>query len=280
MLNPIFFVVRHGLTPGNSTNTYRGWSNDANARLTGSGRDVVREAALWLKSAGQSFPLVMSDDLDRSVESREILKSLLQIPVAQTDKRLRPLNVGDFTGKSKLEYPLEKYLKNKSLVIPGGESVNSFNRREAEFFDVVTNLVGKIGKPILIVGHGSTVSFLHNHFNNTNPGNVGYEGLCNPGGVLMFTAKGIEPLTQKRSESPSSMAQGTAVAGFVTDELNRPPRECWNCKWFQRDINDLSGCANPVVRIDPQLVDRRQSDGTVAVGEQDCCNYFVNRVGT
>lgn len=233
---------------------------------------------MFLQSAGLTFPLIISDDLDRSVESRGILKNLLQIPVEQTDKELRPLDVGDFTGKSKTDHPIEKYIADQKLVIPGGESVAQFNTRQAKFFDTVAQIVEKLGKPILIVGHGSTVSFLHNHFNSG--ARVGYEGLTNPGGVLMFTSQGIEPLTQKKSESPSSMADGTALSGFVTDEQNRPPRECWNCKWFVRNVNDLAGCTNPVVRIDPALTEKRQEDGTIAIGENDCCNYFKNKIGS
>lgn len=278
MTNSLFYLTRHGATKGNAKNEYRGWSNEPDAQLTGAGRDLVREAALWLQSAGLSFPLIISDDLDRAVETRTILKDLLQIPVENTDKRLRPLNVGDFTGKSKADFPLEKYIKNKSLVIPGGESLNQFNARQAKFFDDVSEIVAKLGKPILLVSHGSTVSFLHNHFNDS--ANVGYEGLVNPGGVLMFTSKGVEPLTNKRDEAPSLFKQGTKLAGFVTAEQNIPPRECWNCRFFSRDTLGLGGCSHPLVTIDPQLVDRRQNDNTVSVGDRDCCDGFMNRIGS
>lgn len=276
-ITPLFFVVRHGITNGNQTDTYRGWSNGPDARLNADGRDVIREAALWLKKAGLSFPLIMSDDLERAVESRDILKSILQIPNEATDKRLRPLNVGDFTGESKKDHPLDEYLKSRSKKIPGGESMNEFESRAAKVFDDVAAIVAKLGKPILLIGHGSTTSFLYNNFNDG--GKVGYEGMVHPGGVLMFTSKGIEPLTRKRNETQSSLADGTALSGYVTDEENVPPRECWHCRSFVRNVNGLGGCINPVVRIDPQLVDRRQTDGSIAVGEEDCCNYFRNNIG-
>lgn len=274
-VNPLFFLCRHGATKGNAAGRYRGWSNEPDARLSGQGRDGVREAALWLQSAGLSFPLIISDDLDRAVETRDILKDILQIPVTQTDKRLRPLNVGDFTGKSKNDHPIQKYIDNPKVVIPGGESVAQFDKRMAKFFDDVAEITEKIGKPILLVCHGSTVSFLHNHFNDSKK--VGYEGLCNPGGVLMFTSKGIEPLTQKREESPSLFKSGTALSGFVTAETNKPPRECSFCRWFQRDTLGLGACSNPLVMLDPVLVPRRQTDNTVAVGDRDCCDSFATR---
>ena len=272
----LFAIVRHGATKGNSKNEYRSWSNDPDAQLTGAGRDGVRESALWLQKSGQSFPLIISDDLDRAVETRKILKDILQIPVDQTDPRLRPLNVGKFTGKKKSDYPLDKYLKNKALKIPGGESVNEFNSRQAKFFDYVSQVVAKLG-PILLVGHGSTVSFLHNHFNAG--GEIGYEGLVNPAGVLMFTSKGVEPLTNKREGSQSSMAVGTATSGYVTPEENVPPRSCWHCRYFSRDTIDTPLCNNPVVRVDPALADQRTENGLVIVNEDGCCNFYTSPIG-
>ena len=274
IINPIMFLVRHGKTGGNQANTYRSWSNGPDAQLTPEGRDGIRQSALFLQGTGIKFPLIISDDLDRSKETREILQSILDIRESHVDKRLRPLNVGDFIGKSKADYPLDKYIKNRSLKIPGGESLNQFDNRQAKFFDDVAAIVQKLNKPILIVGHGSTVSFLHNTFNSKSEGQVGYEGLVYPSGVLMFTSAGVIPLTNKREGSPAPLKDGTPTSGFVTDEENVPPRECWHCKFAAKDINGLLGCTHPVVRIDPKLQDRLQSDGTIAVGERDCCDMF------
>lgn len=278
MIPILFFVVRHGKTAGNAANKYRAWSNEPEAQLTGEGRDLVRESALWLQKSGQKFPLIISDDLDRAVETRNILQGILQIGTAETDARLRPLNVGELTGKSKADFPIDKYLKDKNLVIPGGESVNQFNARQAKFFDDVASIVEKLGRPILLVGHGSTVSFLHNHFNAGAA--VGYEGLVNPAGILMFTSKGIEPLTNKREGAQSSMAQGTATSGYVEPSENREPRSCWNCYWFSRDQIDTPLCGNPVVRVDPALTKQRTESGLVIVNEDGCCNYFRNKIGS
>lgn len=275
----LFFVTRHGITAGNEADKYRGWSNSPEARLNAEGRDGIREAALWYKKAQITFPLIMSDDLDRALESREILGDILGIKDFATDKRLRPLNVGDYTGKSKSDHPLERFIKNRNLKIPGGESMKEFDKREAEVFDDVAGIVQKLNKPILIIGHGSTISFLYNNFNQKGD-QVGYEGLVHPGGNLMFTSEGIEPLTRRKFETISPLKDGTALSGFCDEEESVPPRECWNCRSFARDIQGLGSCLHPVVRIDPQLVERRQDNGTVAVGEKDFCNYFRNAVKT
>ena len=280
MIQPIFYIVRHGATNGNTKQTYRAWSNAPDAQLNAQGRDDVREAGIFLKSLGLNFPLIISDDLDRTVESREILADILGIKHQETDKRLRPLNVGDFTGKSKIDHPLEPYLNDPSKVIPGGESVQHFDARQTKFFHDISLLVEKIKSPVLLVGHGSTVSFLHNH---TGPPKekIGYEGLMNPGGVAVFVKDGIIPLTKKREGGGTvPLKDGTAVSGYVDAKENKPPRECWNCRWAGRDINDLLGCRHRVVRLDPKLQDRKQSDGTIAVGDRDCCDMFANKIAT
>jgi broad specificity phosphatase PhoE len=279
LLNPLFFIVRHGATAGNKSNEYRGWSNAPYAQLSPEGREGVRESALWLKRSGQQFPMILSDDLDRTIETRDILADILGIQTREIDKRLKPLNVGDYTGQNKTDYPLDQFMQNTKMRIPGGESLDMFNRRQAVAFDDVSQIIAKLGKPILLVGHGSNVSFLYNHFNKD--GHIGYEGLVNPGGILVFTSAGIIPLTNKREPGVKTpLKDGTATSGFVDEDSNRPPRECWNCKWASRDIYKNLGCTHPVVRIDPDLVDRRQADGTILVGDRDCCDSFQNKVSS
>lgn len=217
----------------------------------------------------------MSDDLDRAVETREILADILGIQVRNTDRRLRPLNVGDYAGQNKDEYPLTQYMQNTNLRIPGGESLDMFNRRQAVVFDEISQIVEKLGKPILLVGHGSNVSFLYNHFNKS--GKIGYEGLVNPGGILVFTSAGVVPLTNKRESVKTPLKDGTPLSGYVDSETNRPPRECWNCR---NSAKDMAGyfCNHLVVKIDPELVSSRRTDGNVDVDERGCCDYFRNAV--
>jgi hypothetical protein len=148
-------------------------------------------------------------------------------------------------------------------------------------------LVARLKKPIVVVGHGSTISFLHNNFQGgtfslgKGP-KVGYEGLVHPGGVLTFTRQGIFPLLKSKQFDGEKMPykDGTPLAGFVTDEQNEPPRECWNCRNFGKEISGLGYCNHPLVRLDPKLQDRKQADGSIAVGERDCCDFFRNKIAT
>jgi broad specificity phosphatase PhoE len=287
MIQPLFFVVRHGRTPDNKENAYRGWSNEPEASLSPEGRDDARKAALYLKSTGYDFPAILSDSLSRAEETKQIVADILGIKIQKTDDRVRTIDVGDFTGKSKKDHPLTDYMANPSKVIPGGESFNSFNKRQSLFFADVMEVVAKLKKPIIIIAHGANVAFLYNHFNNTAGQKMEYEGLVNPGGVLVFVKEGIIPLTNKRENCNGTdggiklpFKDGTPASGFVTDEESVPPRECWNCKWSVKDLTETYGCTHIVVRLDPKLVSRRQNDGTIAVGDRDCCDMFANRIAT
>lgn len=281
MVEPLFFILRHGATASNADNCYRGWSNGPEAQLSPEGREGVRESCLFLKDCGYKFPLIICDDLDRAQETAKIAASILDIREIETVPGMKPLNVGDFTGKSKADFPIEPYLHMPDKKIPGGESHNDFDQRMAKVFSDVLELIEKIKHPILIIGHGSTVSFLHNHMTKRPNGEVGYEGLVLPSGVLVFTEDGVIPLIKKRQPVRNPYKDGTRVAGFVTDEENKPPRECWNCRYASKDTQTgLLGCGNLLVRIDPELKDQRQNDGTVSVGERDCCDMFRNKIAT
>lgn len=274
MDQPLFFLERHGETFSNDSGNYRGWSNSPEAQLSPAGREGVRESAIFLKRTGYIFPLILCDDLDRTQETAKITADILGITKIETVPDLKPLNVGDWIGKSKKDHPIEPYLHAPDKRIPGGETHNEFDARMKKVFGDVLDLILKTKQPILIIGHGSTVSFLHNHMTETNT-EVGYEGLTNPSGVLVFTVKGIIPLTKKRNPIDSPYADGTALSGFVTKEENPPPRSCWNCRNFQRDPQTYLGeCTHILVRIDPQLQKRKQTNGTIAVGDEDCCNNY------
>lgn len=60
---------------------------------------------------------------------------------------------------------------------------------------------------------------------------------------------------------------GTKLSGLVSDEENRPPRECHNCVWYKSDK-----CHHPVVIVDPEVPGK--SGEPKPVGDKWCCNYF------
>ncbi len=230
-MQPLFYVIRHGRTAGNENDIYRGWSNEKFAQLAPEGREDVKSAAQFLKKIGVSSPLILSDDLSRAVESEKIVAEILGIDAVEIDKRLRPLNVGEFTGKPKDKHPLDEYMKNRNKSIPGGESLNQFNKRLAKVFQDIVEAVAQLKQPLIVIGHGSTLSFLNYVGNNEE---MGYEGLVHPGGVAVYTKDGITPLFSKKlPDSDMSKLDQAVVLYMDGSEIGRPEgARCADCKTF------------------------------------------------
>jgi len=277
----LFVLGRHGRTSGNEDNLYRSHSNAEFAQLNADGRNDAREEGIFLQSIGLRFPLILTDDLDRTVETATIIAGILGIKPENIvqDKRLRPLDMGDWTGKSKDAHPLDAYMKDKSKKIPGGESLNILNKRQSLVFADILETIAKIHSPVLVIGHGTNAGYLHTHFNKKDSKEVGYEGLTHPGGCSVFTKDGITPIFKKREGSPQLYKDGTEVSGFVTSSENAPPRECWNCRWSQQSLPGLE-CTHPLVKIDPKTQGLKQTNGNIAVGERYCCDGFQNKIST
>lgn len=235
MNKTLLYIIRHGRTAGNEKDIYRGWSNEEWAQLSPEGRKDVTEAAVFLKRFGLKFPIILTDDLARSVESASIVAKILGIPEAEVDKRLRPLNVGDYTGKSKKKYPLDEYAKNRSKKIPGGENMDGFDNRLARMTSDMLELVAQLGQPILFIGHGSTIAFLYNAINGGKA--AGYEGLVEPGGVLLFSLDGLFPVLKEKTDDKSSNKKNQKLVQlekwsieFVGGKpTNDEPKACTNC---------------------------------------------------
>jgi hypothetical protein len=101
------------------------------------------------------------------------------------------------------------------------------------------------GGKILVGGHGSNVSYLHDQV--FHPGNVpvGYEGLVDPGGLVAVTRGGMVPLTRSRKGGKAKEKQG--IIGGPTEKLVKldrwailfvggkdtptkgAPKSCFNC---------------------------------------------------
>src|ERR1700678_2100938 len=97
----LFLLVRHGETFLNENEKYRGWADDDSAALDKKGIRQARVAARFLQSLPLKYGRIIVSDLDRSIHTAAIIGSVLGISDIHTDPRLRPLNVGDYTGKDK-----------------------------------------------------------------------------------------------------------------------------------------------------------------------------------
>jgi broad specificity phosphatase PhoE len=238
----LFFVVRHGETAGNQKKTYRGWSNGPDAQLDKSGRRDADEAGEYLASIGVPVALIITDSLDRTQETAELIAAYFPAAKIQAVRALHPLNVGDWTDKPKDEHPVEPYLKDPEKRIPGGDTVGAFNKGQLAIFTSIFQLVDEFpaGK-IVVVVHGSNVAYLFNHVFNKGEDHVGYEGLVDPGGVIAATPGGLVPLTKvrvkqgdRKKDDPVSVSELVALEpwalGYVTEEqIGDEPASCLTC---------------------------------------------------
>src|SRR5215472_944111 len=148
------YVVRHGATSMNnqtdlSQDRIRGWSD---VPLAPQGREEAKKAAEELKQFG--IQLIVTSDLTRAQETAHIISQELGGVPIQVSQKLRPWNLGDFTGANTKE-ALPKIAvfaqQTPDQPIPGGESFNQFKNRANQGLAEVVQLAQ--GRPVAIVTH-------------------------------------------------------------------------------------------------------------------------------
>lgn len=123
----LFYLVRHGATALNndvnvSQDKIRGWLDPP---LVEAGREHAAETGKKLRSKG--IQIIISSDLKRAKETAEIVGKEIGVkPIFS--RKLRPWDLGELTGQStKKAIPkIAEYVKEPDVIIPKGESFNSF----------------------------------------------------------------------------------------------------------------------------------------------------------
>ncbi len=146
------YGVRHGTTKANVNDEFRGWEE---FELDDQGVNEAHEAAEWFLEHGVKPTRIISSPLSRALKTAEIIGQALGVKV-DVDERLKPLNVGEYTGKDKDKSWDEfvQYLDNPDEPIPDGESVNGFADREIEALEEHLGEAATHG-PIILVWHTS-----------------------------------------------------------------------------------------------------------------------------
>jgi broad specificity phosphatase PhoE len=239
MSDILFFLQRHATTGSNKKNIYRSWSNAPDAQLDPIGKKEAAEAAEFYASVKAPIELIIADTLDRVVETCEAIA--LKFPQSKMEmvRGLHPLNMGDWTGKSKDAHPVGSFLKDKSKKIPGGETVNDFNHREERVFGLIFDIArNNPGGHIIVGGHGSTVAYLYNQVFKQGD-EIGYEGMVDPGGIIAVTETGMYPLTKAR-EKKKLQDRLVRIATYPPDHqagMKVPPggSNCAKCEYLGED---------------------------------------------
>jgi broad specificity phosphatase PhoE len=200
MLSNLFLLARHGTTFLNSKNFFRGWSNGPDADLNGEGLQAAIDAGFFLARMRNPPTRIICSDLNRTVNTASIICTILGITEFETDRRLRPLNVGDFAGKDKKENPITKYLADKNLRFPGGETVNEFEARQHAFAEQIVSQIaaGKIQPTeLLVVAHVSNIMYWENVQSGRSDSDEYLDestDLVGPGGMVIVTDESVVPI--------------------------------------------------------------------------------------
>jgi broad specificity phosphatase PhoE len=199
MLSNLFLIARHGTTRLNSQNAYRGWSNGPDADLDSDGLQAAIDAAHFLSKMKSPIRRVICSDLNRAVNTASIVCTMLGISEFETDGRLRPLNVGDLAGKNKKENPIQKYLADKDLRFPNGETVNEFEKRQHQLAEQIINQIaaGKLEPgELLVIAHVSNIMYWLNVQSGKDSDEYLDEAtdLVGPGGIVIVTDESVIPI--------------------------------------------------------------------------------------
>lgn len=184
-----FFVVRHGETSLNKNDLARGWSNSDSAALDKKGVRQAKLAAIYLSKLPVKFGLIVSSDLDRTLHTAAIVAKQLGIKDIYSDARLRPINVGKFTGEKKSKIDFNHYITHPDISFPGGESINEFRARQKDFYiDLSKWIKDNPDEKAIEVAHLSQVVYWQDmensirgyleHYNTTK------KDLIHPGGII------------------------------------------------------------------------------------------------
>lgn len=200
------YMLRHGETALNAEKKFRGWTE---ILLNEKGKKDALDAAKFLSDKGVN--MIYCSDLPRSVETAEIIAKELGIDKVWPDYRLRPWDIGEFTGQKRDEKrveELDEYIDNPDWKIPGGESLDDFATRCQEALDYYIHEARHEGIK-LIVAHTSNVVQLENYCAGDNPtGRPEGKDSVDPGGILRVTEK-----NGKLSSKPVFKEDGAAEYG-------------------------------------------------------------------
>ncbi len=159
MDHPDLYIIRHGETEWNRIHR---WQGRLDSPLTDLGEAQAREVGALLADLGLDPGATgfYCSPQGRAARTAEIVAEVAGWPrAARPDPRLREIDVGQWTGKTRDEIRAEAGLPEAAdfmdyyAVAPGGEGFDAMRARAAAF---LADLTG----PAIIVTHGITSRFL------------------------------------------------------------------------------------------------------------------------
>lgn len=148
-----YFVMRHGEAQSNVEHVFDSAGREDN-HLTQRGQQGVLESALKLKKRTE-IDIIVTSPLLRTRETAKIVQNAFDLPdsAVMVDERLREMNVGEYNGKSVLEWWAKQGAGERPFETApqGGETYTEIRKRVGDFiFEIERRYAGK---RVLIVTH-------------------------------------------------------------------------------------------------------------------------------
>ena len=152
--------IRHGQSVGNHYGLIQG---NLDFNLSDEGRKQAQAAALEIKKlVGKIKPLIFSSDLSRAWETAVIIAEKLGLNLPVPDRRLRERNMGVLQNKhwTTVDWEMVNKFDHK---INNLESRETLLERIVDFLRFILANKSVIGKTVIVVTHGVTLSHIY-HF--------------------------------------------------------------------------------------------------------------------
>lgn len=147
------YMVRHGAAL-NEKGAMGGWSE---IPLAKQGKSQAEEAAEKLPD---NLDGIITSDLERALETAEIISRIKKIPIIRKMPALRSWNIGPFTqhNPEKVEPILDKLANQEpNMSVPGGESFNHYKDRVIEAFEYIKSKYPDKKLAVVTHSHGFRV---------------------------------------------------------------------------------------------------------------------------
>lgn len=155
--------VRHGETVWNQENR---WQGQADVPLSEVGREQAWRLARRLRAEGRSVRVIYASDLQRALQTAEILRDALGVPLVP-EVGWREMDIGAWSGLTTAEViaryaaEWERLRAGEDLPRGGGETFAQFQGR---LLRCVERLIERhAGEQVVVVTHGGAVRALLLH---------------------------------------------------------------------------------------------------------------------
>lgn len=149
----VLHFVRHGETDWNAERRIQGQLKEV--ALSANGREQARAIAEDL--AATSATLIIASDLDRTMQTAEIISKRLQLPIA-TEPALRERHFGITQGElySDVADLVHEWWKTADHRVEGGESNRDVYERVSRYLQRL--VADPPGRELILVTHGGTMN--------------------------------------------------------------------------------------------------------------------------